>query len=314
MQRQEYWSVPPIGVGDPNHAVRNYDLSRMTTLAGLLDHPLYPPYVRDTPHTHNCMEIGMCLSGNGTITVGGRTWRFSAGTVAVAPRGVPHAQQNEGMPMTHWLYVLVDTEVFLMETPQRRRADAIALLNRIPGGVFLGPDQASGEVRDTVWALFRAYRERKTLDSQEMDALTRLLLCRLSWTPEDAMVALPEVEPAGRVLEPALRYVSENYMLDVRVAGMAAACAMSESYFRKLFGRVMGMSPVEYLNRYRVNRSIYLLYATDETVLSVAGLSGFASIASYNRNFMKYVGVSPARWRANLVRRAPFNEKPPNTL
>ena len=66
----------------------------------------------------------------------------------------------------------------------------------------------------------------------------------------------------------------------------------------------MGMSPVEYLNRYRVNRSIYFLYATDETVLSVAGLSGFASIASYNRNFLKYVGVSPTQWRRNAASEA----------
>ena len=134
-----------------------------------------------------------------------------------------------------------------------------------------------------------------------MDALTRLLISRLSWMPNETLIALPEGVPARRAVEPALRYVSENYMLDMRISDMAAACAMSESYFRKLFGRVMGMSPVEYLNRYRVNRSIYYLYATDETVLSVAGLSGFASIASFNRNFTKYVGVSPSKWRRNAA-------------
>ena len=105
--------------------------------------------------------------------------------------------------------------------------------------------------------------------------------------------------PALRAVEPALRYVSENYALDIRARDMAAACALSESYFRKLFHDTMGMSPVEYLNRFRVNRSIYLLYTTNETVLTIAGQSGFASIASYNRNFLRYVGVSPAQWRRN---------------
>jgi AraC-like DNA-binding protein len=36
----------------------------------------------------------------------------------------------------------------------------------------------------------------------------------------------------------------------------------------------------------------------------VAGLSGFASITSYNRNFLKYVGVSPTQWRRNAASRA----------
>lgn len=302
MKRRDYFDMPHTGVGDPNLAVRNYDLSRMTPLVGLLDNPWYPPYVQDAPHTHNCMEIGLCLSGAGTIAVGARAWPFSAGTVAVAPKDVRHDQQNAGDPMTRWQYVLVNTEVLLMETPPRRREDVASLLSRIPGGVFLGPEPVAEDIRAIIAAMFRAYRERKTLDSMEMDALTRLLLSRLSWMPEADLIALPEAAPPRRAVEPALRYVSENYVLDVRVGEMAAACAMSESYFRKLFGRVMGMTPVEYLNRYRVYRSIYLLYATDETVLNVAGLSGFSSIASYNRNFMKYVGVSPVQWRRNAGR------------
>ena len=303
MLAKTYFDLSPNGVGDPNHAVRNYDLSHMTPLVGLLDNPMYPPYVADTPHTHNCMEIGMCLSGKGAITVGGRTWQFAAGTVAVAPKGVFHDQQNTGDPMTHWRYVLVNTEVLLMETPPNRREDVAGVVNRIPVGVFLGPEPVAADIRGIIDSMFRAWRERKSLDSMEMDAMTRLLLARLSWMPNDTLIALPEGVPARRAVEPALRYVSENYMLDMRVSDMAAACAMSESYFRKLFGHITGMSPVEYLNRYRVNRSIYYLYATDETVLSVAGLSGFASITSYNRNFLKYVGVSPAQWRKNAASR-----------
>jgi len=292
-----------IGVSDPNLSVRNYDLSRMTALVGLLDNPMYPPYVEDTPHIHNCMEIGVCLSGKGVITVGGRTWQFAAGTVAVAPKDVLHNQQNTGAPKTHWRYVLVNTEVLLMDTPPHRRENVTDIVSRIPGGVFLGPEPVAADIRGVIDGMFRAWSERKTLDSMEMDAMTRLLLARLSWMPNETLIALPDGMSERRAVEPALRYVSENYMLDMNVSDMAAACAMSESYFRKLFGRATGMSPVEYLNRYRVNRSIYYLYATDETVLSIAGLSGFASIASYNRNFLKYVGVSPTQWRRNAASR-----------
>ena len=104
---------------------------------------------------------------------------------------------------------------------------------------------------------------------------------------------------ARKAVEPALQFISEHFALDIRVEEMAAACALSESYFRKLFEKTMGMTPVEYLNRFRVNRAIYLLYTTNETELTVAGLSGFASIASFNRNFYKYTGVTASIWRKN---------------
>ena len=80
---------------------------------------------------------------------------------------------------------------------------------------------------------------------------------------------------------------------------MAAACAMSESYFRKVFQSVMGVPPLEYVNRYRINRSVQLLSMTNETILTIAGMTGFSSIATYNRNFKRYVGQSPAQWRKN---------------
>ena len=287
------------GISDPNLTVRNYDLSRMTALVGLLDNPWYPPYVQDTPHVHNCMEIGLCASGHGVISIGERSWPFSEGTVVVVPRNVPHAQQNMGDPMTRWLYVLIDTQACLADSPRHRRAEVRALLDRIQGGVYLGPEDASRSIRAAINLLFKVYRARNTLDGMEMDALSRLLLARLGWVPDAALVSLPASAPSRRAVEPALRYVSENYALDIRARDMAAACALSESYFRKLFHDTMGMSPVEYLNRFRVNRSIYLLYTTNETVLTIAGQSGFASIASYNRNFLRYVGVSPAQWRRN---------------
>ena len=285
------------GIADPNLTVRNYDLSRPAPLVGLLDNPWYPPYVQDAPHSHNCMEIGLCVSGHGQMTIGAQTWPFSEGTVVVVPKDVRHAQQNMGERLTHWRYVLVNTQAFLLETSRHRRAEAQALLSRIPGGVFLGPEQVSRDIRRTIDELFRVYWDRHTLDSMEMDALTRLLFARLSWVPEESIVALPSTGAARRAVEPALQFISENYALDIRVEEMAAACALSESYFRKIFEQTIGMAPVEYLNRYRVNRAIYLLYTTNETVLTISGLSGFASIASFNRNFMKYVGVTPGRWR-----------------
>ena len=147
---------------------------------------------------------------------------------------------------------------------------------------------------------------KAVLDVKEAAMLTgysvkymRLLIAQLFHAPDQELdgVAVPANE--RRSIEPALQYVSENYTQEVRMADMAASCAMSESYFRKVFSRIMGMPPLEYVNRYRINRSINLLRFTDETVQSIAGRTGFPSIATYNRNFHRYVGLSPAQWRKN---------------
>ena len=286
------------GLADPHQAQRDYAL-RGTPLVGLLDNPLYPPYVRDALHSHNCMEIGVCLSGSGAIVIENREWPFSAGTIVVMPRGVRHRQDNEGVPLTHWRYVLVDQDAFLSETPTRSRPAMQRLFGRVRGGVYLDAGQSAQAAKRTMDEMYNLYYQRYTLDSLELDALLHLLLAQLFHAPDQELdgVAVPENE--RRSIEPALQFVSENYTQEVRMADMAASCAMSESYFRKVFNRIMGMPPLEYVNRYRINRSINLLRFTDETVMTIAGRTGFPSIATYNRNFRRYVGLSPAEWRKN---------------
>ena len=286
------------GLADPHQTQRDYAL-RGTPLVGLLDNPMYPPYVRDALHGHNCMEIGFCLSGSGTIVIEDREWRFASGTIIVVPRGVRHKQDNEGVPVTHWRYVLVDQDAFLNETPMRSRAAMQHLFGRFHAGVYLAAGQSAQAAQRTMEEMYSLYHQRYSLDSLELDALLHLLIAQLFHAPDQELdgVAVPANE--RRSIEPALQYVSENYTQEVRMADMAASCAMSESYFRKVFSRIMGMPPLEYVNRYRINRSINLLRFTDETVQSIAGRTGFPSIATYNRNFHRYVGLSPAQWRKN---------------
>ena len=40
-------------------------------------------------------------------------------------------------------------------------------------------------------------------------------------------------------------------------------------------------------------------FFTDDTVLTIAGMTGFSSIATFNRNFRRYVGMAPEEWRKN---------------
>ena len=67
----------------------------------------------------------------------------------------------------------------------------------------------------------------------------------------------------------------------------------------------MGETPVEYLNRYRIYRAVHMLQVeTGETISHIAEKCGFTSIATFNRNFLRYVGQSPTEMkRENLYKR-----------
>lgn len=289
-----------VSVEDPNRERRDYELSGSGPLVGLIDNPWYPPYVQDRSHYHNCLEIGVCLSGEGIIELGRRSRRFGPGSIVAAGRGLRHCQQNQGRPMTHWQYVLVDEDVLLQEAPGRHRPALRAMLEaaRSRGLCFDGDDECR-ELRFVLEAMFELGQRRQESARMELETMTVLLASIMSRSLESAMGELGADVDARRPVEPALRYVSENYMRRVRVEELAASCAMSASYFRKVFARTMGMTPLEYVNRYRINRALNLLRGTDETVLQIAVQTGFPSVATFDRNFRRYVGKSPADWRKN---------------
>lgn len=295
---------PPVGES------RDYPLDEDALLVTTTDMPFFPPFVPDAMHVHNCLEIGVCLSGSGVIRLGSDAPRtFSPGDLVFVPRGLPHSQQNAEEPVTQFIYVVLNEDYLLHRTPKRFQPEFAALMGLAArGGLFL-----EGGARGGVGELIHLLRHMPAGDDalstmrQELCAMTLLsLIARqaaalpLPQAPRGA----PEVSPLDprAPLEPALAYVSAHYAEDIKVGELARSCSMSESYFRRVFARSMGLTPLDYINRYRVHRSMYLLRMTNEPVQNIAARVGFSSIAAFNRNFRRHAGTSPSDWRRTRIR------------
>lgn len=283
-----------------NCECRNYPLVVNGVLVTMLDTPYYPPYMPDSLHYHNCLEIGVCLAGSGQVYLHDRCWRFSAGSVIIAPRGVYHNQHNAGDPLTHWRYLVVNDETLQRKAPDRCSGTICALLDGIrETGLFL--ESSADGALDTIVKLMYDLRRRDGADAeQQLELCVYLLLLEIARQRSRTPLLSPGelVDHRQRQpVEPALAYICEHYKEDLQVSALARSCSMSESYFRKQFSRIMGMSPMEYVNRYRVNRAMNLLRTTSDSIQSVAVRAGYSSIAAFNRNFKQYAGISPSDWR-----------------
>ena len=71
----------------------------------------------------------------------------------------------------------------------------------------------------------------------------------------------------------------------------------SRYHFERLFYDCLGISFHEFLIRQRLTLCKQLLERTDDSITSIAGQSGFGSIATFNRVFQQYEGMSPSAYR-----------------
>lgn len=81
------------------------------------------------------------------------------------------------------------------------------------------------------------------------------------------------------------------------LAKLAAAAGMSRSAFAQRFRNTVGLAPLDYLSRWRVQSAARLLRGSDRTVSSVARELGFGTESSFIRTFKRVTGQSPARYR-----------------
>src|SRR5687768_951133 len=83
--------------------------------------------------------------------------------------------------------------------------------------------------------------------------------------------------------------------LDVR--RVAAVAHVSEAHFIRTFRAVFGETPHRYLQRRRVERSMFLLRETDRSVTDVCLDVGFTSLGTFSRTFRDIVGETPTAYR-----------------
>ena len=102
------------------------------------------------------------------------------------------------------------------------------------------------------------------------------------------------------VLDPALKYLKQNFTSPCPVPELARLCNLSDSQFFVRFKRATGVTPIEYKNRLMVsNAERLLLDEPDLPIEEVAGRMGFSSSTYFRRIFKKMSSYSPRDFRKN---------------
>jgi AraC-like DNA-binding protein len=106
-----------------------------------------------------------------------------------------------------------------------------------------------------------------------------------------------EVEDRNRRLLRARDAMDRAYAEALDVRAVAAVAHVSEAHFIRTFRDVFGETPHRYLQRRRVERSMFLLRETDRRVTDICFDVGFTSLGTFSRTFKEIVGETPSGYR-----------------
>lgn len=96
---------------------------------------------------------------------------------------------------------------------------------------------------------------------------------------------------------PVCEYIAEHYRENIRVKDLADIMSFSEGHFARSFRAKFGMSFVDYLTQFRLEKSKQLLIRTEMPVEQIAYRVGFNNYSYFCTCFKKKCGVSPSVYR-----------------
>lgn len=109
--------------------------------------------------------------------------------------------------------------------------------------------------------------------------------------------ALKAQAAAGSRLSKLIAEITDDPTGDLSVPALAERAGMSERTFVRRFRGETGATPAQLVQRLRIDRAKALLESSSWPLARIAEHSGFASLDSLHRAFLKHTGVTPSVYR-----------------
>ncbi|MCI5648479.1 MAG: helix-turn-helix transcriptional regulator [Fusicatenibacter sp.] len=119
-----------------------------------------------------------------------------------------------------------------------------------------------------------------------LEALSSSLIAYLS--EQNLLQAVPEK------LAETIAYISEHIREKITLETLSSLCGYHAQYYIRLFTAYMGITPHQYLIRYRMKLGLTLLMS-GKSVTETADSVGYPEVRNFIRAFHKYYGYSPLK-------------------
>ncbi|TWB11284.1 AraC family transcriptional regulator [Nitrospirillum amazonense] len=130
-----------------------------------------------------------------------------------------------------------------------------------------------------------------------------------SYSADVHTVDTPLAAPSSSAVRRALAYVEDRGMEKITLAELAEAAGVNRFHLVKIFKKEVGMSPMRYLERLRIERAKEMVRAADLPLADIAYAVGFSDQSHFTRRFRHHAGCTPAVYARENGRRFP----PPST-
>ena len=96
-------------------------------------------------------------------------------------------------------------------------------------------------------------------------------------------------------------YIEKNKTTEINLSDLARASLFSPWYAYRLFRDTLGLTPAEYIRKYRLTQAAEQLRSGSVKVIDAAYDAGFTNVDTFTRAFYREFGLNPSDYMKNPV-------------
>ncbi|WP_138752631.1 helix-turn-helix domain-containing protein [Paenibacillus sinopodophylli] len=260
-------------------------------------------YQRGDQHP-NRKQLGLfdlIIVESGTLFIGEeeRQWALSAGQSLLLLPNVHHYSVKPAeertvfywvhfLPVGEWQQAELDRARISSDKHYSRFLTSPYSLHLQKAWTIPYPEQAYQIMR----ALNKAGEERQSrafwTQQQTFEELLRMMDLRQNESYTSPSVTLAETTEA---------YIKNNYRTEITSKTMSHALNFHYNYITRCMKQVYGMTPIDYLNKYRLEQAKLLLLKTEWPIAEIAVYVGFENVPYFSSCFTRQIGIPPTKFR-----------------
>ena len=235
-------------------------------------------------HTHPFTEIFFVLNGKGNFFFRRDIRPIETGDLIIIPPYLEHTEQSiPGTPLEY--YVLGIDGIAFQEEDQSSTAQ-----------IFCNFDNVS-LIRDLFAQIHYEMKSGGYGAELICQHLLEILILRILRSSRQLVPVSINTVRMTKECAQIKEYLDTNYAEHITLDTLTGLTHMNKYYMAHSFAKYTGLSPIQYLNRRRLEAACQLLRDTDLSVSDIAGSTGFSSQSYFTQTFRKFYGITPIRYR-----------------
>ncbi len=263
---------------------------------------IHDKYTELELHWHEEMEITLIQEGAAEYLVGQHAFRANAGDlIIVLPYTLHAARRIAGQTMVS------DTLVFGLDFLGAAGQDHAAsrYLRPLACGQFfvvekiVAGDAAYESLCDSFCRALDSFQVKRPFYELQLKALMlhMLLLLFTEGYVSEKVTTRGELK-CRQQIQTVLSYIESHYHEYVAISMLANLCGFSKSHFMSCFKRSIGMTCINYINRFRLQKAAHALETTSQPVMEIAMDCVYENVSYFNLHFKRRFGMTSGEFRS----------------